>query len=102
MWYTVYNLQYSLLREIFSRAPHQKGGNRMKNRNVLATLAAVGLAASVATPAMALENEFHGLFSARYINSNFNRTATTDYASIPDPANPGKFINVGDGTYQPD
>jgi len=60
----------------------------MKNRNILAALAAVGLAAAVATPAMALENEFHGMFSARYINSNFNRTFTTDYGP-------------GDGTYDP-
>lgn len=60
----------------------------MKIRNVLAVLTAVGLAAAVATPAMALENEFHGLFSARYINSNFNRTTNTDYGP-------------GDGTYDP-
>jgi len=51
----------------------------MKNRNILAALAAVGLAAAVATPAMALENEFHGMFSARYINSNFNGTSTTSF-----------------------
>jgi hypothetical protein len=60
----------------------------MKNSNVLAALTVVGLAAATATPAMALENEFHGMFSARYINSNFNRTQTTDYGP-------------GDGTYNP-
>lgn len=60
----------------------------MKNSKVVAALVSLGLAAAVATPAMALENEFHGLFSARYINSNFNRTETTDYGP-------------GDGTYDP-
>jgi len=60
----------------------------MKNRNVLAALTVVGLAAATAVPAMALENEFHGMFSARYINSNFNRTQTTDYGP-------------GDGNYEP-
>jgi len=44
----------------------------------LAGLVTLGLAAAAATPAMALENEFHGLFSARYINSNFNGGQTTD------------------------
>ncbi|MDD2540788.1 MAG: hypothetical protein PHH28_07055 [Desulfuromonadaceae bacterium] len=60
----------------------------MKSSNVMAALVTLSLAATAATPAMALENEFHGLFSARYINSNFNRTQTTDYGP-------------GDGTYDP-
>lgn len=62
----------------------------MKRGNVLAALAAVGLAVAATTPAMALENEFHGMFQAQYINSNFNRTATTDYSS------------QGDGFYNPE
>jgi len=48
----------------------------MKKSNVLAALTVAGLAAATAVPAMALENEFHGMFSARYINSNFNGTPT--------------------------
>lgn len=60
----------------------------MKKITVLAALTAASLTAAATTPALALENEFHGLFSARYINSNFNRTATTDYGP-------------GDGTYDP-
>lgn len=60
----------------------------MKSSNVLAAVVTLGLAAAATTPALALENEFHGMFSARYINSNFNRTATTDYGP-------------GDGTYDP-
>jgi hypothetical protein len=75
-------------RDFFNCVSTHQGGNRMKNRNVLAALTVVGLAAATAVPAMALENEFHGMFSARYINSNFNRTATTD-------------AGPGDGTYDP-
>lgn len=60
----------------------------MKSRNIVATFVTLGLAAATATPALALENEFHGLFSLRYINSNFNRTATTDFGP-------------GDGSYAP-
>ncbi len=61
----------------------------MKKRNILATVAAVGLCVATAAPAAAFENEFHGMFSARYINSNFNRTETTDYNGL------------GDGNYDP-
>jgi len=75
---------------------------KMTKQNILAAATVLGLAAAIATPAMAFENEFHGAFVAQFINSNFNRTATTDYAQIPDILNPGEFINVGDGTYQPD
>jgi hypothetical protein len=63
----------------------------MKSRNIVAVFVTLGLAAATATPALALENEFHGLFSLRYINSNFNRTATTDFN--PDTG--------GDGSYSP-
>ncbi len=66
----------------------------MKNRNVLAALTVVGLAAATAVPAMALENEFHGMFAARYINSNFNGTSTT---SVSDGAKYG-----GDTQYIPE
>jgi hypothetical protein len=59
----------------------------MKRGNLLALLATMGLAAAATTPAMALENEFHGLFSGRYINSNFNRTQTTDF----NPTTGGNF-----------
>lgn len=62
----------------------------MKRSSVLAAVLTLGIAAA-STTAFALENEFHGLFSARYINSNFNRTATTDF-------NP---TTKGDGTYSP-
>jgi len=34
--------------------------------------------------ALALENEFHGMFAAQLINSNFNRTVTTDYSALND------------------
>lgn len=49
----------------------------MKKSNVLAALAALGLTVATTVPAMALENEFHGMFQAQYINSNFNGTGTT-------------------------
>lgn len=60
----------------------------MKNSKVFAALLTLGLAAAAATPSMALENEFHGMFGARYDNSNFNGTQTTDFGP-------------GDGTYDP-
>lgn len=53
----------------------------MKRRNALAALAILGLTAATATPAMALENEFHGMFQAQYINSNFNGTDTTSFGN---------------------
>jgi len=59
----------------------------MKRSSVLAAALTLGIAAA-STTAFALENEFHGLFSARYINSNFNRTQNTDFGP-------------GDGTYDP-
>lgn len=52
---------------------------KMTKQNMLAAATVLGLAAAIATPAMAFENEFHGAFVAQFINSNFNRTATTDY-----------------------
>jgi len=55
---------------------------------MLAASIILGLTTAAVTPVLALENEFHGMFSARYINSNFNRTETTDYGP-------------GDGTYDP-
>lgn len=61
---------------------------KMTKQNILAAATVLGLAAAIATPAMAFENEFHGAFVAQFINSNFNRTATTDYGP-------------GDGTYDP-
>lgn len=60
----------------------------MKRSNVLAALVVLGLAAAATTPALALENEFHGMFGVRYDNSNFNGTQTTDFGP-------------GDGTYDP-
>ncbi len=51
----------------------------MKKSNVLAALAALGLTVATTVPAMALENEFHGMFQAQYINSNFNGTSTTSF-----------------------
>jgi len=48
----------------------------MKRSSILAAVLALGIA-TAATTAFALENEFHGLFSARYINSNFNGANTT-------------------------
>jgi len=56
----------------------------MKRSNVMAALVTMGLTAAAVTPALALENEFHGLFSARFINSNFNGTETTSYTYQPE------------------
>lgn len=60
----------------------------MKRSKTLAALAILGLTAAAATPTLALENEFHGMFGVRYDNSNFNGTATTDFGP-------------GDGSYDP-
>jgi hypothetical protein len=65
----------------------------MKRSSVLAAVLALGIAAA-ATTACAFENEFHGMFSARYINSNFNGTDTT---SFTDGAKYG-----GDTKYMPE
>lgn len=44
----------------------------MKSSNVLAALVTLGLAATVATPAMALENQFSGAFTSFYDLSNYS------------------------------
>jgi len=72
----------------------------MKRRNVLAALAALGLAVAATTPAMALENEFHGMFQAQYINSNFNGTNTTSYHNIDGVPNNAASYG-GDTQYVP-
>jgi len=64
----------------------------MKRSKVLATVLTLGIAAS-ATSAFALESEFHGLFSARYINSNFNGTKLTGLNNAQRYG--------GDGQYEP-
>ena len=46
----------------------------MKSSKVLAVLATLGLAAAVATPAMALENQFSGSFTSFYDLSNYSAT----------------------------
>lgn len=65
----------------------------MKRSRILAVLAALGLTAAAAVPAMALENEFHGMFQAQYINSNFNGANTTTF-----PADYGKGPTWGGDT----
>lgn len=64
----------------------------MKKSSILAAVLALGIA-TAATTACAFESEFHGLFAARYINSNFNGTSST---SFTDGARYG-----GDGQYMP-
>ena len=66
----------------------------MKKSSILAAVLALGIA-SAATTACAFENEFHGMFAARYINSNFNGTDTTSFG-IDNAARYG-----GDGQYVP-
>jgi len=75
----------------------------MKRRNVIAALLTLGLAAAATTPALALENEFHGMFSARFINSNFNGTQLTGTRTALDPLNPtaGPQRYGGNGQYEP-
>lgn len=65
----------------------------MKKSSILAAVLTLGIA-TAATTACAFENEFHGMFAARYINSNFNGTSTT---SFTDGAKYG-----GDGQYMPE
>ncbi|MSN25346.1 MAG: hypothetical protein GJV46_05680 [Geobacter sp.] len=74
----------------------------MKRSKVLATVLTLGIAAS-ATSAFALENEFHGMFSTRWINSNFNGTQLTgpqDF-TVPSGTAPGAQRYGGDGQYEP-
>jgi hypothetical protein len=78
----------------------------MKRSSVLAAVLTLGIAAA-ATTASALENEFHGLYSARYINSNFNGTQLTGLRDPIDPLNPqvipppGPQRYGGNGQYEP-
>jgi hypothetical protein len=46
----------------------------MKSSKVMAALVTLGLAAAVATPAMALENQFSGAFTSFYDLSNYSAT----------------------------
>jgi hypothetical protein len=55
--------------------------------------------ATAATTACAFENEFHGMFSARYINSNFNGTSITN-DPITNPSG-NAAVYGGDGQYFP-
>ncbi len=48
----------------------------MKRSSILAAVLTLGIA-TAATTACAFENEFHGMFAAQYINSNFNGTDAT-------------------------
>ena len=49
----------------------------MKSSKVLAALVTLGLAAAVATPAMALENQFSGAFTSYYDLSNYSAAGGT-------------------------
>jgi hypothetical protein len=62
------------------------------NKKILAVAAAGALTAAAAVPAMAFENEFHGMFQAQFDVSNFNGTK-----NLRD--NQGDF--GGFGTYTP-
>jgi len=70
----------------------------MKRSRILAAVLALGIA-TAATSAFALENEFHGMFAARYINSNFNGTSTTADL-VTNPAG-DSAVWGGDGQYFP-
>lgn len=62
----------------------------MNCRNkILSIFAATALIAAAAVPALALENEFHGAFTALLINSNFNgnQTAADFYEPAGKPKN---------------
>jgi hypothetical protein len=74
----------------------------MKKSRLLAAVLVLGIA-TAATTASALENEFHGLFSARWINSNFNGTQLTGPQDFTVPAGtaPGAQRYGGDGQYEP-
>lgn len=49
----------------------------MKRCNVLAALAILGMTAAATTPAMALENEFHGMYRIIGEVTNLNQTINT-------------------------
>lgn len=55
----------------------------MKSSKVMATLATLGLAAAVATPAMALENQFSGAFTSFYDLSNYSAVGGTPAKDAP-------------------
>ncbi|MFZ4856433.1 MAG: porin [Desulfuromonadaceae bacterium] len=55
----------------------------MKSSKVLAALVTLGLAAAVATPAMALENQFSGSFTSYYDLSNYTAVGGTPVKDAP-------------------
>lgn len=61
-------------------------------KKTLAITAAAALTVATAVPALALENEFHGMFRLLGVVNNFNNTDTTN----SDPNNPDKY-----GYYRP-
>jgi hypothetical protein len=61
----------------------------MKRNKLLAVAAAGVLTAATAVPALALENEFHGVFIGQYQVSNFNGSAWVDNNST------GQFLPAG-------
>jgi hypothetical protein len=54
------------------RIKHTKEDMMSLHRKLLAVAVAGALTAATAVPALALENEFHGMFQLQYDNSNFN------------------------------
>lgn len=62
----------------------------MKSSKVMAALVTLGLAAAVATPAMALENQFSGAFTSFYDISNYsasgNYGGTSNFEGLSDDA----------------
>lgn len=70
----------------------------MKKSSILAAVLALGIA-TAATTACAFESEFHGMFAARYINSNFNGTNSTVDPLANSKGDSAKY--GGDGVYMP-
>ncbi|GFE56784.1 hypothetical protein [Geobacter sp. AOG1] len=65
------------------------------NKKCLAVLAAAACVAATAVPALALENEFHGMFRLFSAVNNFNATPITDGFYLPE----GQDKKPGTATY---
>ena len=60
----------------------------MKLKKTVAIAAAAGALAAISVPAMAFENEFHGMYKLKYFLSNFEQYGGGPILYGPTPAKP--------------
>lgn len=68
---------------------------KKKNKKFLVVAVAAALSAATAVPALALENQFSGAFTAFYDISNYSAAGNNGYDNPPFAAGPGEFNRRG-------